>query len=63
MDKLRQWMGKSLLTKLLVGGTGTIFVLGLLLGVIRARTDSLYPTLVFHGAINLLAVTQTAILH
>jgi len=40
----------------------TIFVLGLLLGVFRLKTGSLWPPLVMHGLVNLLATVQVALL-
>jgi membrane protease YdiL (CAAX protease family) len=41
---------------------GSIFVLGLLLGVVRARTGSIVPGLVMHAITNLVATIQVALL-
>lgn len=41
---------------------GTIFVLGLLLGVFRLKAGSLWPPLFMHALVNLLATIQVAIL-
>lgn len=38
----------------------TIFVLGLLLGVARLKTQSIYVTIAMHALLNLLATVQTA---
>ncbi len=42
-------------------GRATIFASGLLLGYARLKTDSLYPTLLMHGLMNLVATIQAAI--
>lgn len=41
-------------------GMGLIFVVGLLLGYSRLRTGSIYPAIVMHALMNLLATVQTA---
>jgi membrane protease YdiL (CAAX protease family) len=41
---------------------GTIFLLGLLLGAFRLITGSLWPPLLMHALVNLLATIQVAIL-
>jgi membrane protease YdiL (CAAX protease family) len=41
-------------------GLVTIFVLGIVLGIVRFRTGSLWSTLVMHALINLVAMTETA---
>jgi len=44
-------------------GIATILAMGILLGVVRMKTGSLYVTLGLHAAVNLLAVTQVALLN
>lgn len=44
-------------------GIATIFVMGIVLGVVRMKTGSLYLTFALHAAINLLAVTQVVLLN
>lgn len=44
-------------------GIATIFTMGILLGVVRMKTGSLYLTLGLHAAVNLLAVTQVVLLN
>ena len=39
-------------------GIGTVFVIGLFLGYVRFRTRSLYPCLVLHAFMNLIAAVQ-----
>jgi membrane protease YdiL (CAAX protease family) len=39
-------------------GIATIFVIGLLLGTARMKTDSVYPGIVMHALMNLIATIQ-----
>jgi len=43
-------------------GITTIFAMGILLGIARMKTGSLYLTFALHAAINLLAITQVVVL-
>jgi hypothetical protein len=43
-------------------GMGTIFALGIVLGLARWKTGSLYPSLAAHAAVNLIAVLQIVLL-
>jgi membrane protease YdiL (CAAX protease family) len=43
-------------------GIGVVFALGLLLGIARARTGSLWVPLAMHSAANLVATIETAVL-
>ncbi len=43
-------------------GIATIFAMGILLGVVRMKTGSLYLTFALHATVNLLAVTQVVLL-
>jgi membrane protease YdiL (CAAX protease family) len=44
-----------------VYGIATLFVLGLLLGIVRIKTDSIYLLMVMHSLTSLVATTETAL--